>query len=80
MNKQQSKTTARNPFQDQAVRNQSPHWEKDDGEPASEQIPAALAPHPFVDAALTDQPSATEASEGISGMPEPEFEDEPARK
>ena len=80
MKKKQAKTTGRNPFQDEAVKSQSPHWSKDEGQPASEEIPAALAPHPFVDAALTDQPPSTEASEGASGMPEPEFEDEPARK
>ena len=78
MKKKQSNTPGRNPFQEKALKDQSPHWSKDEPQPASEEIPAALAPHAPVAPALTGQPTTTEAAEGVSGQPEPAFEDEPA--
>ena len=80
MKRRRSKTTGRNPFQDEAAKNQSPHWLKDEGKPGSETIPAGQLPHPFVDAKLTDSPPTSESAEGTSGRPEPGFEDEPADK
>ena len=78
MRKNKLKPPLRTPVEDAVRKDQSPHWSQNEGEPPTEEIPAALQPHPLVDADLTGQPPATEAAEGVSGKPDPEFEDEPA--
>lgn len=67
-----------NPLQDQATKNQSPSWSKNQGKPGTEDIPANRRSHPVVDAKLVNPPPDSEGAEGISGQQEPEFEDEPA--
>ena len=73
-----SRDVSSNPLQDQATKNQSPSWSKDQGKPGTEDVPANRLPHPAVDAKLADPPPRSEGAEGISGAADPEFEDEPA--
>ncbi len=77
MKKKKPNSVSTNPLQDEATKNQSPSWSKNQGKPGTEDIPANLRPHPVVDAKLADPPAGSEGAEGVSGQPDPEFEDEP---
>jgi hypothetical protein len=65
--KRSRSAAGRNPFQEKAVKNQTPRWSKQQGKPGEEAIPPALLPHPLVDARLADPPPGSEGAEAVTG-------------